>query len=1419
MNAAFAREGGYGAPASVIAPDSASLPHDAILVPDAQLLFTADFRRAGPDLILIGHDGRHHVIPNYFASEHPRILTAPNGASLSADVVALLAGSPTPNEYAQAGTPTAPQPIGEVEKVVGNVTVIRNGVAIALNVGDKVYNSDVIQTGADSQAGIGFPDGTALNLVANTRMALSDFSFDPNSTSNVALINLVEGTFSFVAGKVAHTGNMKIETPVATMGIRGTTGWVQEQIATISANVGNVTYSFAVTNDYASNQSGMYDLIDQNGNVIATVSQTGYITMVTPQGIGQTPSVTTQPMTAAQLQYEQQIVQEVFQTLNLINNPNPQTNPNGGSSTPPPQQNNNNDLQQLLNEKGSPFDINTGDNGNGSGTTTTQTGTGSGPNPATPTAYWLYSSSGNWSNPLDWSDSWAPLAWQTIIITQPATVTIDSATGDSGPTATAALNLLVGLDAALDIVSGGSLTVSNIVDVFGTIDVTSTGADPSFTAQGAVTVNAGAVGSPGEIEAVGSGAAVYFSGSVDNFGLVAASESGSVWFDQIATTNEAGGQILAQSGGGITFAQGSLDNSGSVTADNATILFEQTAATNESGASVVSQDGGVVTFDQGSLDNFGAVFADGGTLSFEQTTLTNEAGGLLEASNAGTLVIDSEGGVISNIGTIAAQNGGAVQLEAVTVDNAGAIELNSTGAVSTLEIGGSVTLEGGGTVTLSDSSENFIVSDGSTALLTNVDNTISGAGTIGDSADALFTLVNEQSGVIDATGTNALVIDNDSPATGNYAVNEIVNSGTIEATGTGGLTIENTTIDNSTFDPNTNAGVDGYIEASADSQIQLDDATILKGFVSVAAGAELETVSGSSNAIETANGPAHNTGVATITNAGTVLIDDNSSLALQSPYDIENTGKIELDSTAHQTFLYFNQPYPILSGGGSIVLEGGAGSKDIIDGLPGQGFTTVALDNQNNTISGAGAIGQGDGALRLQNDGLAFIDANLANQTLTIDTGNTVTNTGALEATSGGILALDDSVTDTGGTIAASGTGSIVQLNGATITGGTITDEAVFEVTAGSAIIGATINNGTSAVNGGVTIDPDKTLTLDGNTTTNTDTAVSDITFNDIATDATLSVDAGTVTLTGVMIDGGTLDVASGATLDLYNTEIVGVDLSDLGTINIFGSSTVDSFASVFSGLTIVASGQTLFLDNAFVTGKLTNDGTLQIDPGDEATFSDVAITSDPAVVGKIEDYGNIDVTTASSVAGSSGYDAILAGAGAGTDTVTLDAALTLDYVALSGITIETDSSLLPSPPQTLTIDGAVEVAGATTLADLTVSGGTITVDSGETLTLSTDTLDGVTLSGGTDDVSSLTIGTSGEIENATVSGGTITVDTGETLTLSTDTLDGVTLSGGTDDVTAVTIGTSERDRERYGVRRHHHGGRRRDADTVDRHA
>ena len=138
--------------------------------------------------------------------------------------------------------------------------------------------------------------------------------------------------------------------------------------------------------------------------------------------------------------------------------------------------------------------------------------------------------------------------------------------------------------------------------------------------------------------------------------------------------------------------------------------------------------------------------------------------------------------VIHNTGDMVLSDGAMLPLSGI-VDNSGRIELGSAGSTTELEIvQHGATLQGGGTIVLSDNSENLIVGSQGDVTLTNVDNTIMGAGEIGDGQ---LTLVNE--GTIMATGVNALVIDT--------GANVVTNSGTLEAAGSGGLIIHGT-IDN-----------------------------------------------------------------------------------------------------------------------------------------------------------------------------------------------------------------------------------------------------------------------------------------------------------------------------------------------------------------------------------------------------------------------------------------------------------------------------------------------------------------------------------------------------------------------------------------------------------------------------------------------
>jgi hypothetical protein len=134
---------------------------------------------------------------------------------------------------AQGTTALDTSPIGKVQTVIGIVR-IEHSAAVVLQAslppsgtdqakaGDLVYRGDLIQTGEDGTLAVTFVDGTSFNVSHNARMAVDEFLYDPNSQSNSTLLTLTTGTFSFIAGKIAHTGSMQVATPVGTMGIRGT---------------------------------------------------------------------------------------------------------------------------------------------------------------------------------------------------------------------------------------------------------------------------------------------------------------------------------------------------------------------------------------------------------------------------------------------------------------------------------------------------------------------------------------------------------------------------------------------------------------------------------------------------------------------------------------------------------------------------------------------------------------------------------------------------------------------------------------------------------------------------------------------------------------------------------------------------------------------------------------------------------------------------------------------------------------------------------------------------------------------------------------------------------------------------------------------------------------------------------------------
>jgi ferric-dicitrate binding protein FerR (iron transport regulator) len=127
-------------------------------------------------------------------------------------MTAALADSPA---YAQVRVGEAAVIQNEVVRVMGSATS-------QINVGDGVLRDEIVRTGLDSAARLVMADSTNLSLGPNATLKLDRTVFDDAHTYRDIAIRLTTGAFRFVTGHSEKTA-YKITTPLATIGVRGTT--------------------------------------------------------------------------------------------------------------------------------------------------------------------------------------------------------------------------------------------------------------------------------------------------------------------------------------------------------------------------------------------------------------------------------------------------------------------------------------------------------------------------------------------------------------------------------------------------------------------------------------------------------------------------------------------------------------------------------------------------------------------------------------------------------------------------------------------------------------------------------------------------------------------------------------------------------------------------------------------------------------------------------------------------------------------------------------------------------------------------------------------------------------------------------------------------------------------------------------------
>lgn len=196
---------------------------EQITLPAAEFITEAQMERQGDDLTLTAPDGQTVVIEGYFAADPAPLLQGPDGSVLTPALVNSFARSPS--EYAAGDTASDESPVGAVEEIKGEATVTRaDGTVEKLSIGTPIYQGDIIETAADGAVNITFIDETSMAVSENARLAIDNYTFDPATESGTTNFSVLRGLFVFTSGLIGRDDpdDVKIETPVGSIGIRGT---------------------------------------------------------------------------------------------------------------------------------------------------------------------------------------------------------------------------------------------------------------------------------------------------------------------------------------------------------------------------------------------------------------------------------------------------------------------------------------------------------------------------------------------------------------------------------------------------------------------------------------------------------------------------------------------------------------------------------------------------------------------------------------------------------------------------------------------------------------------------------------------------------------------------------------------------------------------------------------------------------------------------------------------------------------------------------------------------------------------------------------------------------------------------------------------------------------------------------------------
>jgi FecR protein len=128
-----------------------------------------------------------------------------------------------------AGTALAVAPV--LAQEVGTAAAVNpdsqstppGGSTTTLKVGARVVHKERIKTTPTGSVQLLFLDRSTLSIAPNSEIVIDEFVYKPGEGSGRMVTSLTKGALRFVGGQLSHGGQATVNTPNATIGIRGGT--------------------------------------------------------------------------------------------------------------------------------------------------------------------------------------------------------------------------------------------------------------------------------------------------------------------------------------------------------------------------------------------------------------------------------------------------------------------------------------------------------------------------------------------------------------------------------------------------------------------------------------------------------------------------------------------------------------------------------------------------------------------------------------------------------------------------------------------------------------------------------------------------------------------------------------------------------------------------------------------------------------------------------------------------------------------------------------------------------------------------------------------------------------------------------------------------------------------------------------------